>query len=114
MMWSEVDALRTVAPGLLTMNHLYETGWSSTVLDPTVARGVDRATDDVFNLPNGSSVDRALDHVSLKFLHIPCAVDLQVRTEFQDAAVRDEECAALARKEGELPFGGVGGGADEV
>src|SRR2546422_1783197 len=36
------------------------------VLDPTVVRGVDRTTDDVFNFPNGSSVDRALDHVSVK------------------------------------------------
>ena len=43
----------------------------------------------------------------MEFLHIPCAVDLEVRSEFQDAAVRDEERAALHRKEDEGPFVGI-------
>jgi len=69
------------------------------VLNPAIPHPVDGRPHGVFDLPDGFSVDRPLNHVPLELFHVPSAVDLEVSPEIQQAAVGDQESAALHRKD---------------
>ena len=56
------------------------------------------------NVPHRLPVDCPLDRVTMELLHIPGPVNLEVRTEFEKAEVRDQESAAMNREQGQRAF----------
>src|SRR2546422_5219645 len=65
------------------------------VLNPAIPHPVDGRPHGVFDLPDGFSVDRPVNHVPLELFQLLIAVDLGESPEFQQAAVCDQERAAL-------------------
>lgn len=74
------------------------------VFDPLVAPGVLSRLHIVDDIVHDAPVDLPMDHVSLELLHVPCAVDFEVSPEFQEAAIRHEERAALDRQQDQGPL----------
>src|SRR2546428_11526921 len=73
------------------------------VLNPATAYPVDGRPYRVLDVSDNSSVDRPLNHVPLELFHVPRAVDLEMSPEFQQAAVWDQERAALHRNDDPRP-----------